>query len=506
MNKYVKKVSLILFCLIFNQINGYQNQFRRLVLTDEKGNIIKYVDLVSDYHFTIQQGVLRGSKRQKKELTLSERSFMTSSDRAFLITVRELAKNSKHKSALLWEWNDEQFDRKRPVQEQSFIEYGARSLRDLGKDKSDKVVFIPSDTYRFNRLYFLSFLYPNDPYFQPALNEPFEKAMAFVSDQLDENSRALQAMNKIDNPTVKATLQELWQRYVDTKVRPFYQSYVEPLVTQGSTIDQVKKSGDFMSFARAFIQSVIPDTMNYELLTNIFSLPEKHIIIYAGGRHCREITDILEKNFNYKTLISVGAVDQKDFRATLSAQVWNFLKKEPKKGGKPIIHTVDADYLKETYEFFNKSNSSPQEASQVIQAGQKAYLDMINMIAEKTLQTPLFKAINRKNIPLVEFLLKHGAYANVVDFQGYTPLYQAIITSSPEIVTLLLKFGADPLKQIITKTFRKYPLELARDYENAAIINLLEQAVEKKEGKAEYWQQKKKFLKDIEPEMPKFYE
>jgi ankyrin repeat protein len=53
------------------------------------------------------------------------------------------------------------------------------------------------------------------------------------------------------------------------------------------------------------------------------------------------------------------------------------------------------------------------------------------------------RAIEKKDIALIEALLKRGAKVNWKNRQGLTPLMAAVVGSSPATVKLLLETGAD---------------------------------------------------------------
>ena len=74
------------------------------------------------------------------------------------------------------------------------------------------------------------------------------------------------------------------------------------------------------------------------------------------------------------------------------------------------------------------------------------------------------------------FFLEEGADPNLPDTRGETALHLAASVYSPEIVTMLLEAGADPTLQ---NKEGKTPLEIARWYSRDAIVEVLEQAINK---------------------------
>ena len=61
--------------------------------------------------------------------------------------------------------------------------------------------------------------------------------------------------------------------------------------------------------------------------------------------------------------------------------------------------------------------------------------------------TTLFKAINTRNLAIVELLLKAGSSLRISNYDGETPFLVAACSANPAILKLLLKNGAD-LRQI----------------------------------------------------------
>ncbi len=58
-------------------------------------------------------------------------------------------------------------------------------------------------------------------------------------------------------------------------------------------------------------------------------------------------------------------------------------------------------------------------------------------------RTPLMRAIEKKDLSMVEILLRRGADVNGRNYQGLTPLMAAVVESSPAAAKLLLDAGAD---------------------------------------------------------------
>jgi uncharacterized protein len=58
-------------------------------------------------------------------------------------------------------------------------------------------------------------------------------------------------------------------------------------------------------------------------------------------------------------------------------------------------------------------------------------------------RTPLMRAIEKKDLAMMEALLKRGAEINWKNQQGFTPLMAAVLASSPEALNFLINADAD---------------------------------------------------------------
>ena len=97
------------------------------------------------------------------------------------------------------------------------------------------------------------------------------------------------------------------------------------------------------------------------------------------------------------------------------------------------------------------------------------YLDFY---AENYLKsTPLFEAARVQSLPIVEYLLSHGANVNLRDTEGWTPLLRSLQRSGgDDVISVLIAYGAD----VNVRGQNGYsPLHIAVAQQNKNIIELL---------------------------------
>lgn len=79
-------------------------------------------------------------------------------------------------------------------------------------------------------------------------------------------------------------------------------------------------------------------------------------------------------------------------------------------------------------------------------------------------RTALHMAVDRNNLEIVEFLIKHGANLNIQDHEGSTPLHYAALCEHKEMCATLLSHGAD-------KNIRCASGEVAGDFYDFSNLN-----------------------------------
>jgi hypothetical protein len=95
----------------------------------------------------------------------------------------------------------------------------------------------------------------------------------------------------------------------------------------------------------------------------------------------------------------------------------------------------------------------------------------VNAVAQNNQRIqPIHAAAANGNVRVVEALLQHGADANARQQGDFTALHTAAMDGNEEMARLLLEHGADPTAQ---DSRGRTPLDLAREYEQEAVIALL---------------------------------
>ncbi|MFA6066791.1 MAG: ankyrin repeat domain-containing protein [Candidatus Babeliaceae bacterium] len=217
---------------------------------------------------------------------------------------------------------------------------------------------------------------------------------------------------------------------------------------------------------------------DFEFLINILRSTKEHVIVYAGGLHCEKVSQWLKNldGYGYNLITDLGFNVPNVYGITISHRAWDYLLEKPiqsfnnykRHGNRPFINVVteQSDVFKKFVQLCNlldpKPNTKTLERLQLIknifnprsdtkileqlqQFFKKADTTFVNFIEARIPkydnQTLLFATVNRGLIKSTDFLLKHGARANVRDDKGQTPLFYA--GPYPEIVKLLLESGAD---------------------------------------------------------------
>lgn len=472
-----------LFIFLPSLLEAYPYRFRKLIFI-KNNTIARNIDLISDKHFLIEASVKTAI--QEQYLFEEEKELFASSERSLLTILRQLAHNpTQAKIQLLWEWNDEQLQRPE-VMKAGFLPYGGWQLRkEFAQDLNKKIVFVPADTYRFNRFLFLQFLYPKIAWYGQFKHHQLTEAMTFITDILYNSQsnpeKDLDAVKTI-NPDAYKWLGRLWKDYKELRLMPFYEKYIEPILKQNKeiTIQQFMQQDSFEFFKGDFIEMILPGVMNFELLFKIFKSPAQHIIIYAGGRHCTDVAEELIKHFDFNEVIDIGIEEipkeKENYRIALSSNAWDFIKEKPavtldrfKKNGL-FKHTISEWYFKKLDKI---EDYSLEQLLLVLKEGFSAYIDTANAQDENNMKTVLMRVVEKNDYKKSELLLKYGAYPNIKDAAGNTALIAAAQQDNETIIVLLLNHGADPC---IKNNEGKQPIDYAK---NTKIRTVLQEYMNK---------------------------
>jgi hypothetical protein len=213
---------------------------------------------------------------------------------------------------------------------------------------------------------------------------------------------------------------------------------------------------DFTDIKESFEKGPFVQTMDYELLFKLFSPSAKHVIVYAGDLHAEHTADSLQEYFQFIPLIECGIHSASNTLTTavvpLNAQIWKFLGQSPqkkwmqyqqRKTNKSYIHFITRGDIIDFSQAVVEKNE--QKVMELLQKSHKAYVNLVNAQKGETGQTALIGAVLINSLPMVELLLKYGAYPNIADLKGSTPLIYAAAKNNVDMVEKLLKAGADPL-------------------------------------------------------------
>lgn len=468
-------IAITIFSFSFSQIDAFPWQFQRLLLL-ENGTIIKVVDLIYDTHIIAKEPVKRPSKRQRMMLTKEEQQSLTKSERTLLATLLKIAQQEP-KKALLWEYGETIREAKKfhSPEVNVFLDYAGWVMEtELKKENNDKMIFVDADTYRRDIL--LPFLLQFESHFIIESTESLLKLIEYYQSLIDPKMSPIERdLAKVEaiNPVVYKKLHIIWKTYKKEleNLNSTLQKIVHenPQIQVGVLIEQLdtKKRALPKNQAQILFASV-SKIMNLEMIIKIFVVPEKHVIIYAGGAHCEDVDQMLEKDLNFKVVINVGGTisslrlqeirdrQETGYFVRLLPAVWdNFLqekledslKRYTKGGFIRLLPENFAHQMDELYKMYNDKNVHERvvlkKTKQMLEQGFKAQVDMANA-STTSLDTLLHAAVSANRVEVAKFLLTHGANPNIPEAAyGLTPLHIASAENNVPMVRLLLQFSAD---------------------------------------------------------------
>lgn len=517
----VKKSFLFLFILLVNSVISlvaYPVQFRRLIL-EKNGKIEKVVDFIFDAHKVIEQQVKHPLKSKQEYLLPAEKTMLTNTERALIADLRILSDKSKEKIGLLWESGPLTAklvarQHEKLNQKLHMMYYGIYTLRNEFSEKQNKkIIFIDADTYREPGKGEIAALL-NLPADVVMYNEPVQKALQSLYQFLPPNKSPAEedlavAKTKVDEKTYKV-LQLILENYKKVVMGGIWIVNqilnVNNKTAENTTIrefQQILKQGNAfnINFEDFFFSKFVTEMMNVELVFKIFVTPYKHLIIYAGAAHCKDVAQELLDKFDFKEVINVGLnfhfEDEKwlklfaEYKIPLTPNTWQLLAEDPvtslnrfrTKGALKRLFS-----LQSIQELNDKlSMLSLPKIEQLIKDGYAAFVDVTNTQSDEDGKTLLHKAVKLKNYDLVALLLKYGANPNMKTNKGKAPI-DIVNIDDLRIVELLLQHGATLNPNLADKDGNT-PLHFAAQENNIPFIELLikyggNPLIKNKEGKS----------------------
>ncbi|MFA6066790.1 MAG: ankyrin repeat domain-containing protein [Candidatus Babeliaceae bacterium] len=490
--KVITFFSIMLLCYSFITLS-YPYRFQRLISLEKDGKTIKKcVDFIYDFHIKVPDFAKRPSIKKVKEglLKVDEQHALSTTERTLLAALRTLNQPGDAKIDLLWEFVPG--SEKVSAAETHFLLYGGKILSQESKD-ANTITFINSDTYRtkkaFGALFNLAYIDSKHGLSSDALNaitikELLESLDAFFDDTpCDTNTdRQFCDLSKITDTEIYEVAKKNWldfKKIYETKARPIFSNILQrnSNATGEELRQQLLKEKNLNESGN--IATMYNFMANFEFIINVLSTSKKHVIVYAGGLHCEAISRGLQnKNaYGYNLIIDLGSNKISFISPVISYRAWDYLLETPlqsfnnykRHGNRPFINIVTPQ--SDVFQDFSKVrellvqtsnrrmieqlqsaaknivNPKPdtkmlEQLQQFFKKADKTFVNFIEWrIPEYDNQTLLFATVILGWVKSTEFLLKHGARANVRDNKGQTPLFYA--GPYPEIVKLLLAFGAD---------------------------------------------------------------
>ncbi len=336
---------------------------------------------------------------------------------------------------------------------QKFMHYLGHSLqKELANDKG--ISFIPSDSYR--RILPLTQIYKTKKIYS---TQPSSKILRFFKGIRGLAKKDLQQLDTKASPKTLEKLRKLWEK-TKNYIRLLIKKYMLPFIRRDQTIEAflqaIKKTKDWENFQSDWHKAIIFEVTNTEMLFNIFLTTAKHVILYAGVAHTREIAQFLEEQLGFKLVINVGLKESpQQSRFSLAPTAWNFLIEKPslslRRGLKQALET-EAIY----YDIIRQKNSD--KFNDALKRGFQAHLDIANLQSNQG-KTLLHRFTFTNKLDFVNILLTHGAMINTQDIFGNTPLHIAALINNLPIAKALLAHGAN---RTIKNKYGKTAADIAR--------------------------------------------
>ncbi len=258
--------------------------------------------------------------------------------------------------------------------------------------------------------------------------------------------------------TLSAALSVSTVAYAQTTTEETPQN--QPEITQ--TVKIGDKTGSLSGFVKDQDGAILP----YALVTILNEKTNEYRTANANNEGFYEFKELADGSYKLKIdangfsskesiiAVSNGTDSQQDFQLSVQ-QVNEVVQVE---GNKEIFISGDISFSTElSLPLVNAVYSENlDEIKTLLSKGTK-----INAKAKTSGETALHAAIGTGNIEITEYLLTHGAKANIRDAKKRTPLMMLDEDATPELINLLLRFGAkttptDKDKNTVLHHFAEY--------------------------------------------------
>ena len=261
-----------------------------------------------------------------------------------------------------------------------------------------------------------------------------------------------------------------WSAALSVSTVAYAQTTTEETPQNQPEITQTIKSGDKTGSLSGFVKDQDGAILPYALVTILNEQTNEYRTANANNEGFYEFKELADGSYKLKidangfsskeTTIAVsnGTDSQQDFQ--LSVQQMNEVVEIKSdtisdfSGTIGSISVVTTSYS--TPLIIAVYNEDLERLTELISKGAK-----INEKVKGSKETALHAAIGTGNVEITEYLLTHGAKANIRDAKKRTPLMMIDEDATPELINLLLRFGAkttpiDKDKNTVLHHFAEY--------------------------------------------------
>lgn len=313
---------------------AYPYAYRRLILK-QNGSIIKIVDLISDVHFPENQfdadEIISYLQSLCDEgISINIRNIncaigMGENERALIAELQKIGVRCDGESIELIAESDVDFHKPEvsAATPLALLYIGQNFYREYNPHQKRRLVYSDGDSYR--RLM--------------AKEDELSTESADREEEPDVLNELTEMSKFLNSPFDKKSIQELRVLFNDDleklkeKAHPKIYKKVKKLCNRFVSIE--------LPCAQRIIDGEFLRIMDYELLIKIFSSEARHVIIYAGGLHCKHVSEILVNKFNFVISRSMGT--ENDAKIDSWGLKWKMLKAVFKEAWHHAKHTKTAE-------------------------------------------------------------------------------------------------------------------------------------------------------------------